>query len=187
MGGRSEMLQLARPLLAFRAIMAPIRMVHTEKLMAEKGIVLPEYQDAMWSYVKAQRDGNVYYIGDHVGQDDNAVTQRGKVGEGGDFTTQEAAKFAGQAATRLLSTLSHYLDGDLDRVDQVIKVTGFVNGMPDFQGHGKVCNGASDMLVKVLEDRGRHARTCIGAGSSPAAVTFEMQVRVKDVEPKNQN
>merc|ERR1711977_128009 len=113
-----KMLKLARPILSARTIMSPSRMVHTEKLMAEKGIVLPAYQDAMWSYVKAQRDGNIYYIGDHVGQDDNAVTQRGKVGEGGDFTTAEAAQFAGQAAKRLLSTLSHYVDGDLDKVDQ---------------------------------------------------------------------
>ena len=84
------------------------------------------------------------------------------------------------AALRLLSTLSHYLDGELDRVDQVIKVVGIVNGTPDFRGHGKVVNGCSDTLVEVLGDRGKHARTCTGSGSLPAAVTCEMVVRVKD-------
>lgn len=150
--------------------------------MQEIGITLPAYQDAVWSYVKAQRDGDKLYIGDHVGQDENAVTVRGKVGEGPDaeVTPEEAEQLARNAALRLLSTLSHYLDGDLDRVDQVIKIVGIVNGTPDFRGHGKVINGCSDLLVEVLGDRGRHARTCTGAGSLPAAVTCEMVVRVKD-------
>eukprot|EP00947_MAST-08B_sp_MAST-8B-sp1_P005423 g5423.t1 len=165
-----------------RALLAARRLVHTEKHMAEKGIVLPAYQDAVWSYVKAQRDGDKFYIGDHVGQNDEAVTVRGKVGEGSDaeVTPEEAELLARNAGLRLLSTLSHYLDGDLDRVDQVIKVVGIVNGTPDFRGHGKVVNGCSDLLVEVLGDRGRHARTCTGAGSLPAAVTCEMVVRVKD-------
>ena len=80
-------------------------------------------------------------------------------------------QLAAQAALRLLSTVSHYVDGDLDRVDQIIKVVGIVNGTPDFRGH---------MLVEVLGDRGKHARTCTGAGSLPAAVTVEMVVRIKD-------
>ena len=94
--------------------------------------------------------------------------------------SEEAEKLAGQAALRLLSTISHYCDGDLDKVDQMIKVVGIVNGTPDFIGHGKVVNGASDMFVEVLGDRGRHARTCTGAGSLPAAVTVEYIVRLKD-------
>ncbi|GMH57594.1 hypothetical protein TL16_g02419 [Triparma laevis f. inornata] len=154
--------------------------------MSKKGIVLPDYQDAVWSYVKAQRDGDKLYIGDHVGQALNAdgvmETVRGKVGEGPDaeVTPEQAEELAAQAALRLLSTVSHYVDGDLDRVDQIIKVVGIVNGTPDFRGHGKVVNGASNMLVEVLGDRGRHARTCTGAGSLPAAVTVEMVVRIKD-------
>ena len=96
----------------------------------------------MWNYVKGQRDGQLLYIGDHVGQNSDGVTERGKVGEGGDYTTEEAKVLMGQAATRLISTLSHYCEGDLDRVDQVIKVTGIVNGVPDFREHGKVVDGA---------------------------------------------
>ena len=155
------------------------RSVHIEANLAAKGIVLPPYQDAMWSYVKAQRDGQLLHIGDHVGQDKNAVTVRGKVGEGAPVSVEEAQELAGQAALRLVSTLSHYCDGDLDKVDQVIKVTGIVNGVPDFQAHGQVVNGCSDMLFEIFGDRGRHARTCIGAGSCPAAVTMEMTVRLK--------
>lgn len=157
--------------------------VHTEARMEKLGITLPKYQGAVWSYVKAQRDGDLLYIGDHVGQTDEEtpVTIRGKVGEGegADVSPEEAAVLARNSALRLLSTLSHYLDGNLDRVDQVIKIEGIVNGTPDFKGHGKVINGCSDLLVEVLEERGKHARTCTGAGSLPAAVTCDMIVRVK--------
>jgi len=65
------------------------QLVHTEAKIAAKGITLPEYQDAMWNYVKGQRDGQLLYIGDHVGQGEDGVTRRGKVGEGGDYTTEE--------------------------------------------------------------------------------------------------
>ena len=90
----------------------------------------------------------------------------------------QATELSAQAALRLLSTLSHYLDGNLDRVEQVIKVTGFVNGVDDFIGHGKVVDGCSNMLVEVLGERGKHARSCVGTGSLPAAVSMEMSVRV---------
>ena len=70
----------------------------TEDHMAAIGIELPPYQDAVWSYVKAQRDGDKFYIGDHVGQDENAVTVRGKVGEkgteGAEVTPEEAELLA---------------------------------------------------------------------------------------------
>lgn len=73
-----------------------VRRGATEDHMAALGIELPAYQDAVWSYVKAQRDGDKLYIGDHVGQDENAVTVRGKVGEEGDplaeVTPEEAEK-----------------------------------------------------------------------------------------------
>ena len=162
-----------------RACVAAAASVHTEAKMAEKGITLPAYQDAVHNYVKAQRDGNLLYIGDHVGQDESAVTVRGKVGEGDGLVSPESAEaLARNAGLRMLSTLSHYLDGDLDKVDQVIKVVGIVNGEPDFRGHGKVINGCSDVLVEVLGDRGRHARTCTGSGSLLAAVACEMVVRV---------
>ena len=150
--------------------------------MRQLGIALPPFQDAVWSYVKAQRDGDKLYLTTHVGQDERAESVRGKVGDGtdADVTPEEATLLARNAGLRLLSTLSHYLGGNLDRVDQVIKVVGIVNGVPDFRGHGKVIDGCSNLLVEVLGDRGKHARTCTGTGSLPAAVTCEMIVRCKD-------
>lgn len=158
------------------------KFLHTEQHLKTKNITLPTYQGAVHNYVKAQRDGNTLYIGDHVGQDLNQQTVRGKVGTSpqAEVTPEQAYDLARNAGLRLLSTLSHYCDGDLDRVEQVIKLTGIVNAEPDFKGHGKVINGCSDILVEALGDRGRHARTCTGSGSLPAAVTCEMQVKLKD-------
>jgi enamine deaminase RidA (YjgF/YER057c/UK114 family) len=165
-----------------RAARLSLRTVATEAQMKEKGIVLPEYQDAVWNYVKAQRTGNLMYIGDHVGQTADAVTVRGKVGSSGnaEVSVEQAIELAGNSAKRLLSTISFHLDGDLDRVEKIVMLNGFVNGEPEFREHGKVINGASDMMVAVLGDRGRHARTCTGSGSLPAAVTVDCIVQVRD-------
>jgi enamine deaminase RidA (YjgF/YER057c/UK114 family) len=175
----------ASKLLSRTAAPALRRLVHTEAAMAKKGIVLPAYQDAVWSYVKGQWDGDKLHIGLHVGQrldeaTGNMETVRGKVGTGpdADVTPEEASVLCSQAALRILSTAQAYCDGDLDQVVQVIKLVGYVNGEPNFQGHGKVVNGASDMLVEVLGDRGKHARSCIGMGSSPAAVTVEATFKI---------
>ena len=155
--------------------------VHTEARMAKLGIVLPDFQEATLNYVKAQWDGdNKLYLTTHFGQTDEGVTVPGKVGdsEDADVSPAEAKKLARNAGLRLLSTLSHYLGGDLDRVEQVVQLTGIVNGVPSFSGHGGVVDGCSDVLVEALEDRGRHSRVCTGAGSLGAAVTCDMIVRV---------
>jgi len=153
-------------------------------------LVLPEFQDATNNYLKAQFDGDTLHIGDHVGQDEKAVTVRAKVGCPEQFKDTSlvspdlAYDLARNAGLRLLSTLHHYCEGDLGRVDKCVKMTGYVNGHPDFQGHGKVINGCSDVLVEALGDKGRHARSCIGAGSSPAAVTCELSVKFKPADRK---
>jgi hypothetical protein len=86
--------------------------------MAEKGVVLPTYQGAVHNYVKGQFDGNgLLHIGDHVGQDETATTVRGKVGDSADadVSPEQAYDLARNAGLRLLSTLHHYCDGNLDR------------------------------------------------------------------------
>lgn len=99
------------------------RSLHTELQMKENKITLPSYQGAVHNYVKAQSDGDTLFIGDHVGQDESQTTVRGKVGPGeGDISPEQAYDLARNAGLRLLSTLSHYCDGNLDRVDQVVKV-----------------------------------------------------------------
>jgi len=69
--------------------------------------------------------------------------------------------------------------GSLDRVSRVVKIVGFVNATPEFQHHPQVINGCSDLLVKVFGERGRHARTALGAGSLPFQIPVEIEAIVE--------
>ena len=150
-------------------------------------LVLPKFQGAVGTYRKIIRDGDLLYTSTHFGMDDDGKTVSGKVGCGdpaihGDLVTaDEAHQLARNAGLRLLSTLDHFLEGDLDRVEQVIKLTGIVNGTPDFTGHGRVIDGCCDVLVEVLGGEvGMGVRTCSGSGSLGAAVTVDLVARVRD-------
>ena len=119
----SKLLSRATPL-------AARRFIQTEAEMAKKGITLPEYQDAVWSYVKGQWDGDNLHIGDHVGQRLNTETGametvRGKVGTRprATITSEEAEELCVHAALILLSTVNNYTKKSLDKVVQVIKIT----------------------------------------------------------------
>uniref|UniRef100_A0A0G4F3V7 Endoribonuclease L-PSP/chorismate mutase-like domain-containing protein n=1 Tax=Chromera velia CCMP2878 TaxID=1169474 RepID=A0A0G4F3V7_9ALVE len=155
----------------------------TAARLRELGIVLPVFQEAVGTYRKCIRDGNRLLTSTHFGMDENGKLVPGKVGEGDLATISpvQAETLARNAGLRLLSTLSHHLGGDLDRVEQVIKLVGVVNGTPDFSGHGKVIDGCCDVLCDVLgEERGKGVRTCLGSGSLAAAVTVDLEVRVRD-------
>ncbi|GIX14251.1 MAG: hypothetical protein KatS3mg118_2210 [Paracoccaceae bacterium] len=98
---------------------------------------------------------------------------RGRLGE-----TLSVAE--GQAAARacglaLIAQLRAALGGDLNRLIQVVKLTGFVNSTPDFTEHPAVVNGASDLMVQVFGDRGRHARAAVGCASLPLGVAVEVE------------
>ena len=155
-------------------------------------ITLPKFQAAVGTYRKCIRDGDLLYTSTHFGMDERGKNVPGKVGHGPVATTvdgqdvlvvspEEAHMLARNAGLRLLSTMEHFLDGNLDRISQVVKLTGIVNGLPDFTGHGRVIDGCCDVLVDVLgEEIGMGVRTCSGSGSLGAAVTVDLVARVRD-------
>ena len=77
---------------------------------------------------------------------------------------------------------AEYAGGDLDRVEDVIKVLGMVNAAPDFEDHPKVINGCSDLFVEVFGERGRHARSAVGMGSLPNGMTVEIEAVMRVVD-----
>ena len=93
---------------------------------------------------------------------------------GQDIDVEEGARAARLCAINILSQLKAACGGDLDRVVRCVKLGGFVNATPDFTDHPKVINGASDLMVEVLGDAGRHARFAMGAGSLPLGVAVEV-------------
>jgi len=78
----------------------------------------------------------------------------------------------------LIAAMRDALGGDLDRVEDIVKVLGMVNAAPDFEDHPKVINGCSDLFVEVFGERGRHARSAVGMGSLPGGIPVEIEVIV---------
>lgn len=142
--------------------------------LRELGITLPNLPWPAGNYVHAVRSGRLLFLaGKGVG------SASGKVGR--DVAVDQAYDYARATGLMLLSVIAHEL-GSLDKVMRIVKVTGFVNAVPDFSEHPRVINGCSDLFIEVFGERGRHARTAIGAGSTPDCIPLEIEVIIECAE-----
>ena len=149
-----------------------------EEKLKQLGLELPSSAKPMANYVPAVRTGNLVFLSGHGPlEKDRLVT--GKVGS--DLTVEEGYQAARLTAIGLLGSLKALI-GDLERVRRIVKLLGMVNCDPTFMEQPQVVNGASDLLVEVFGDRGRHARSAVGTNSLPVniAVEIEMIVEVED-------
>lgn len=138
--------------------------------LAELGLELPEPVPPAANYVRHQKTGNLLFISG-TGPTDSAP--KGKVGA--DVSQEDAYKAAREVGLQILATARQALDGDLDRITRAVKVLGMVNSAPDFEGHPKVINGCSDLLVEVLGEKGRHTRSAIGFAALPNNICVEIE------------
>ena len=142
-----------------------------EARIEELGITLPEASAPVGNYVGAKVVGNMVYLSGNgpLGNADSA------------FSLKEGYAAARSTMINLLGTLKGAI-GDLDRVETIVKLLGFVASAPGFYDQPKVINGASDLLVEVFGDAGRHARSAIPVPQLPMnlAVEIEMIVKLKD-------
>ncbi|MEJ6396788.1 RidA family protein [Yoonia sp. 208BN28-4] len=140
--------------------------------LEELGITLPEAAAAAGNYVPYVVVGDMVYISGQLPTGPDGLI-KGKLGDDTDVDAgAEAAKYC---AIALLSQLKAACDGDLSRVARVVKLGGFVNSTPDFGDQPKVINGASDLMVAVFGDAGRHARAAVSAASLPFGVAVEIE------------
>lgn len=140
--------------------------------LAELGITLAEPHFPAANYVPFVQVGDMVFVSGQISQgDDGLIT--GKVGA--EIGLDEAVNAARTCALALIAQLKAACDGDLDRLLRVVKLTGFVNATPDFTQHPQVINGASDLMVEVFGDKGRHARAAVGCGSLPLGVQVEVE------------
>ena len=149
-----------------------------EERLKQLGLELPSSAKPMANYVPAVRTGNLVFLSGHGPlEKDRLVT--GKVGS--DLTVEEGYQAARLTAIGLLGSLKALI-GDLERVRRIVKLLGMVNCDPTFMEQPQVINGASDLLVEVFGDRGRHARSAVGMNALPVniAVEIEMIVEVED-------
>lgn len=148
-----------------------------EDKLASLGLVLPSVPTPVANYVPFKRDGNTIYLSGQGPRRAEGGYHTGKVG--GTVTWEEAYQHARITGLGLLAAM-RLATGDLSKIE-VLKLFGMVNAAPDFADHPKVINGCSDLLVEVLGDRGRHARSAIGMGSLPNGMTVEIEAVVRVV------
>ena len=148
-----------------------------EQRLKELGIVLPAVGGPIGNYVHAKRVGNLLYLsGKGPPEGVDGRMPKGKLGAG--MSIEEGYQHARQVGLVLIAAIRDALGGDLDRVEDVVKVLGMVNAAPDFEDHPKVVNGCSDLFVEVFGERGRHARSAVGMSSLPGGIPVEIEVIV---------
>ena len=147
-----------------------------EEKLSSLGITLPSPPAPAGSYVPVVVTGNLAFVAGQIPLEAGQVKFRGKVGKDLPIETgQEAARLC---TVNALAQLKAAL-GSLDRVKRVVKVTGFVNCEPSFADQPKVINGASDLLVQVFGEKGKHARAAVGVGSLPLQSAVEVEFIVE--------
>ena len=143
-----------------------------DKRLKEINIVLPEAPAPVGSYVASKIVGKLLYISGQISMNSKGELIKGKLGK--DLNTEDGYKASGRCALSILAQAKKILSGDLDKIKSCIKIVGVVNSTDDFIEQPKVINGASDMLVKILEDKGMHTRAAVSVNSLPLGVAVEI-------------
>lgn len=146
-----------------------------EARLKSAGIELPAPLPAFGQYVPTVLARDVLWVGGHFGVRPDGTLHTGRCGE--DTTAEEARSAARSAAINMLATIRGAL-GSLDGVKQVVRVYGVVNATPEFVEHTSVIDAASDVLVEVFGEAGRHSRLAVGVSSLPANLTLEIEAQI---------
>jgi enamine deaminase RidA (YjgF/YER057c/UK114 family) len=151
-----------------------------ERKLNALGYQLPVPGEAAGNYISSVQVGNLLFIGGNIGRfKDQLLKYRGKVGDA--VTLEQAYEMARNCCLNHLAKIKMAL-GDLDRVERIVKVTGYVNVAPGFIDVPKVVNGTSDLLVELWGEKGRHTRSAVGVAvlGGDAPVETEVIVQVRD-------
>ena len=145
----------------------------TAQRLAALGLTLPPVATPVAAYVPAVRTGSYVYTSGQLPFADGKLQGTGKVGEG--VTPEEAASLARTAALNALAAVAS-VAGGLDAITRIVKVTCFIASAPSFTGQAQVANGASELLIDVLGDAGRHARSAVGMAVLPLDSPVEVEL-----------
>ena len=143
-----------------------------EDILKEKNIILPEAADPVGSYVAAKIIGKLLYISGQISIGSDGKLIKGKLGK--DLAVEDGYKAAERCALSIVSQVKKACGGDLSRIKECIKLTGFVNSTEDFVDQPKVINGASDLIAKIFSEKGMHTRAAVSTNSLPLGVAVEV-------------
>lgn len=146
-----------------------------EDRLKELQIVLPEVQPA-GNYLPAVRTGNLLFLSGQLPKVEGKIAFRGRVGK--DVNVESARRAAKACVANLLAVLAQEL-GSLDKVKRIVRMTGYLNTYPGFNDHPKVLDAASDLLVDIFGEGGRHSRVAIGVVELPFNACMEMEMVVE--------
>ena len=141
--------------------------------LEELGIALPMAAAPAANYVPYTVSGNLVFVSGQITLLNGDLKFLGKVGD--KYTADEGYQAARLCGLNLIAQVKEACHGELEHVKRVVKLGGFVNCGPDFTDHPKVINGASDLMVEVFGDKGKHARAAVGSSSLPLGVAVEVE------------
>jgi enamine deaminase RidA (YjgF/YER057c/UK114 family) len=144
-----------------------------EERLKTLGIELPTAMKPVANYVPWVKSGNMVYISGQGPIFNGKIQCAGKLGHS--VTLEEGVAAARLTGINIIAQLREAAEGDLSRVKRIVKLVGFVSCVPDFTDHPKVINGASDLMVEIFGDRGRHARSAVGVASLPLDFAVEIE------------
>ena len=148
-----------------------------EENIKQLGITIPDTPNALANYVPFKVSDSIVYVSGQAPVKNGELIYKGKVGE--DITIDEGIKAAELCCVNIISVLKKCINGDWNRLDSFLKLGGFVNCNNNFYDQPKIINGASDLLVKIFGEQGKHARFAVGSNSLPLNISVEIDAIIK--------
>ena len=143
-----------------------------ENNLKKLNISLPKAPDPVGAYVAYKKVGNLLFISGQLPIDANGNITKGKIGK--ELTLEDGQRASKLCVINILAQVKKALDGDINKVKNCIKITGYVNSTDDFKDQPKVINPASDTLAAVFENKGKHARAAVSTNSLPLGASVEI-------------
>ena len=148
-----------------------------EENIKNLGLNIPDLPKALANYVPYKIVGKAMYISGQAPVQNGELIYKGKVGS--DITTEEGIEAAKLCVINIIAAVKTGLEGDWDKLDSFVKLTGYVNCQNNYTDQPKIINGASDMLVNIFGDQGRHTRVAVGSNALPLGIAVEIDAIVQ--------
>ena len=145
-----------------------------EQRLSDKGIVIPDAPKPLAAYVGFVKHGNTVIVSGQLPMRDGKLQQTGLLGDGV-VTIEDAVAAAELCAINILAQVKAACGGDLEQIEQCLRLGGFVASTPDFTDHPAVINGASEFIGQILAERGAHARAAVGVAALPLNASVEIE------------